>query len=636
MEKNIFHIYNDNNCAKMKVVMVMCKGRCVGNVFKLLSVLLVLGLSFCFLSFTNNNADALTSHVAGLELSFTSYPTISIQLSTPSDLVIPDLAPGSYADSNHLTVTVNTNAVFGYQLSATVGTKNGTDSLVNTSNSNYTFDNLSSGKSTLASFSDNTWGYSYCYNSPLSDCESHDEYWVYGNRSTSYSGYGALPLDDNTSAGERGRGGVILINTVDYPGTGDSVMFKIGAKASTTQASGNYTNTINFYAVANPEPSLTPVACDPGYICYQSNSLAAVDGTMADQAVAANDQVALRASNFSREGYGFAGWNTDPNYDGVSYGPNETITVPSNISSKGLSLYAMWVPSAGLLQGWTGCSSLDESDVTALRDARDGQVYAVAKLADGNCWTIENLRLDSGNSSGMYASMSQGYSSGFTGLASTEAETNFDDEITTANSLYSATGSTVNTITGNYIAERFPRYHNVNTSSRAASADGNGATFSYGNYYNWVAATATTSETYGNNDSIQSASICPTGWSLPTGGNNGNAANSDFWNLGVAIVGAAPANASTVANSYYTGEPEGQSAIEGFRSFPNNFLFSGIIADGQVRYRGSTGGGYYWSSTYSGPQTAYYVDYNGHNLYPGSSSYYKHLGMAVRCIIHDN
>ncbi|MBR2709263.1 InlB B-repeat-containing protein [Candidatus Saccharibacteria bacterium] len=618
----------------MKLVMVMYKGRSVEVFSKFLGVFVILGLPFFFLLLTDRSANALT-YSSDVDVNFTFNPTLSIQMSSPSDLVIPSLAPGSYADSNHVTITVDTNAAYGFQLSATVGTKNGTDALVNTSNNNYAFSNLSSGESSLASFSDDTWGYSYCYYSPVEDCDTHSEYWVYGNRFTNYSGYGALPLDDNSTSSERGNGGVILMNTIDGPDSGNAIKFKIGAKASTTQASGNYSNTINFYAVASPEPELTPMACEAGKICYHANSLDPVEGTMAMQSAVANDQVTLHASNYSRTGYGFAGWNTEPDYTGTFYGPNETITVPSDISSsQGFSLYAVWLTSAGDLQSWSGCSSLSTGDVTALKDARDNQVYAVAKLDDGNCWMIENLRLDSRSTSGSYVNMAEGYSTGFTGLANSEATANFN-EVTTANSLYSTDGSTVNTITGNYIAERMPRYHNVNTAARIDYSTGiDLATYSYGNYYSWAAANADVEETYGNNDSVQNMSICPTGWSLPSGGNNSNTANSDFWNLGVAIVGSAPANASTIPNSYYTGEPEGQNATEAFRSYPNNFLFSGIVSDGQPNYRGS--GGYYWTSTYSGPQTAYYVDYNGHNVYPGSSSYYKHLGMAVRCIMHDD
>lgn len=602
----------------------------------LLGFVIICFLSLLCLILRSSSTSALT-YSSDLDVNFTLNPTISIQLSSPSDLVISELAPGSYADSNIITVGVNTNSTYGYQLSATVGSKNGTDALVNSSNSNYTFRNLTSGASSLSSFGDNTWGYSYCY-STAAECREHSEYWVYGNRGSAFSGYGGLPLDNNTDPSQKGKGGVVLINpsSLNDPNQTDSISFKIGARASVSQASGSYSNTINFYAVANAAPQLGPMSCEANKICYFPNSLDPVEGTMAKHGVVANDEVILRASNYSRREYGFAGWNTRYDYTGTFYGPNETITVPPEASYQyGMSLYAVWVPSAGDLQSWSGCPSLARGAVTALKDVRDNQVYAVAKLADGNCWMIENLRLNHQTSSGTYANMAQGFSTGFTGLASPDPLANFGD-VTTANSLYSTDGSTVNTISGSYLSDRFPRYDNSNTTSRDSNSDGiNRNTYSYGNYYTWSAALANTDETYGDNVSIQNSSICPTGWSLPTGGDNTNTANSDFWKLSTAIVGAAPANASTEKNAFYAYN-EGKAASEAYRSYPNNFINSGLAFNGDLIYRGDGGGGYYWASTYSGPMTAYMIDFNGYNVYPGSSSFYKHYGRSVRCMIHNS
>ena len=121
-------------------------------------------------------------------------------------------------------------------------------------------------------------------------------------------------------------------------------------------------------------------------ICYNANSGAA-KGTMADQSATAGQEITLFASNFSLESHGFAGWNTKANGTGTMYGPNQTITMPS---SGALKLYAIWIESAGNMVGFV-CDDLQDGDITALNDT-DGQTYAVAKLADGNCWTIENSR----------------------------------------------------------------------------------------------------------------------------------------------------------------------------------------------------------------------------------------------------
>ena len=80
-------------------------------------------------------AQALTyQNEANVEFSIN--PTIGVSLSA-SDLVIDNLVPGTSADSNIITVSVNTNASHGYYLSATTGTAGGNTNLTNTDDSNY-------------------------------------------------------------------------------------------------------------------------------------------------------------------------------------------------------------------------------------------------------------------------------------------------------------------------------------------------------------------------------------------------------------------------------------------------------------------------------------------------------------------
>ena len=42
----------------------------------------------------------------------------------------------------------------------------------------------------------------------------------------------------------------------------------------------------------------------------------------------------------------------------------------------------------------TICSNADEGETARLKDTRDGKLYWVAKLADGNCWMTQNLDFD--------------------------------------------------------------------------------------------------------------------------------------------------------------------------------------------------------------------------------------------------
>ena len=171
---------------------------------------------------------------------FTFNPTINVSLSS-SDLVISNLSPGGMADSNIITATVSTNAGYGYYLSATTGTAGGSTSLVNSADSTYSFTNLSSNAATLSAIPDDKWGYSYSVDNGTT--------WISGDNGSALAGYNGLPLD----ADDSGATGVKLLSS-DTFATSGSVKFKIGARASSSQAAGTYTGTVNFYAVTNPAP----------------------------------------------------------------------------------------------------------------------------------------------------------------------------------------------------------------------------------------------------------------------------------------------------------------------------------------------------------------------------------------------
>ncbi len=206
----------------------------------------LLGLITISSAFLAEGATAVT-YQDSIDVSFTFNPTISINLSSDTsstDLIIDNLVPGSIADSNTLTVSVTTNAAYGYYLTATAGTSSTNTDLVNTSNSNYKFTSLAPNADLSTLTTDNTWGY-----------RTSDD-----NGST-WSNYSGLPKDNN----DEGATGKALIETTS-PVDNKSIKFKIGAKASTDQASGTYTNIITFYAVTSPEPE-PPVGPEPPTSC---------------------------------------------------------------------------------------------------------------------------------------------------------------------------------------------------------------------------------------------------------------------------------------------------------------------------------------------------------------------------------
>ena len=417
------------------------------------------------------------------------------------------------------------------------------------------------------------------------------------------------------------------------------------AYVTTSQPAGVYTGKVKVLLV-HPNNHAAPAtpAATPHQICYFGNE--EDEGSMACQttvdggsstAIAVGSSVTLRAPNFSKAGYGFAGWNTKEDGSGTNYGPMESVTITQDMYDNGLVLFANWVQSTGTLQSFS-CSNLASGAVTALTDTRDNDTYAVAKLADGKCWMIENLRLDydATISTSNTQSNNNAFGGVFAGLAEPESA-NFSDS-TTANSLYTTdTSSTdLRIITGSYQAYRFPRYNNGNTASRTANnTTSNTNVYGYGNYYTWAAAVADTTNYSTNNQSVTDTSLCPTGWHLPKGGDRSNEVNNEWWNLTVTGImnGANPANYDSSSQPYYTGTPEGSDASEALRAYPTNLVYSGVYSSSSASGRGTYG--IYWSSTVNGG--SYYAYYEGlasSNVDPGTVSYSrrKYGGLTVRCL----
>ena len=403
--------------------------------------------------------------------------------------------------------------------------------------------------------------------------------------------------------------------------------------------------------------------------------------------VGQGDPVILLASNFKKAGYGFAGWSTSPTatIGGTDkiYGPMETIDAPAypNNGTNIITMYAVWVPAEKdgsnnpvYLQDFTtsDCNALTSADfntstgvitpgsVIALTDKRDDEVYTIAKLADNNCWMIENLRLEhegtvgnnKNDSSVTNQSLSQGYGGttgtygNFVGLADSES-TNFSSS-TTSNTIYKSSAvSPTDTYDGNgtledigstnYPGYRFPRYNNSNNSSALsnptytenyanASSPSTSGTYktstvsSYGNYYTWAAAMANTNYyTSSSTSEAAGTSICPSNWHLPSS----NGTTKEYGALSTSY-GGTGSNQSGTANA-------GDIMSNRFRTFPNNFLYSGYFYGSSAFNRGTSG--YYWSrSAFSNYGYSYNLGLNSAYLYP-SDNYSKNSGFSVRCLI---
>ena len=469
-----------------------------------------------------------------------------------------------------------------------------------------------------------------------------------------FGSYKAVP-NEYTKVAHRDSGTDIGTNA-----TGASLTTTYAAYMSSTQAAGTYSGQV-IYTMVHPasEEPLQPQPSTAGYINYYANASTAV-GTMGRQSAADGNTVKLFASNFSRDGYGFAGWsdafdyatNTNANF----YGPNEDITVPTGTTADGLSLYAVWVKSAGSMQsdavsvcnGLTAATYNNEGDadestwsitanlnsISALTDNRDGQTYAIAKLADNKCWMIENLRLADAHQ--------EGANTVPTTLTTTNTNNplndgtnvtlkhNYSDTETYTNLSATSSDATSWCTTDSAVCDDQSRLRTDNTANRVSytstssmSTDAN--LYSYGNYYNWYSATAGRG-TYSTGSGVTTTGdLCPTGWHLPTGIGSG-----EFGLLSNSLGGYK--DASNVAQTMSSSTaPTGAIMEKRLRHFPNNFLHSGVVYGASLSNRGSSG--YYWSSTAYSNYSAYYLYFGGSYVYPGTSSYNKYRGWPVRCLV---
>ena len=464
---------------------------------------------------------------------------------------------------------------------------------------------------------------------------------ITSDTSGSFSSYHAVP-SEYTKVATRTSG-----TDIGQSAEGSTLTTTYAAYISKTQAADTYTGQV-IYTLVHPNDAdapLSPQQATPGCINYFANASNAV-GTMGCQSATDGNTTTLLASNFSRTGYGFAGWSDKYDYatnqSAHFYGPNETITVPTGTTANGLSLYAVWIKSEGSIQDTNKVTSLcgtngvggtlttaptdgtaNLSSVSALTDQRDNQTYAIARLADDKCWMIENLRLESTNSDNATGALAQGYGTSstygnFSGLATAE-NTNFSNS-TTANSLYySGTQSgTASVNIGTYNpGYRMPRYNNANTSTRVSSPTNNNENmYSYGNYYTWSAAIADTTY-YSSSGDHGTTSLCPKGWRLP----KGNTTLEGFGKLDVDMDGT---------GGDQTGSA-GMIQLAKWRSYPNNFLYAGRFVGSSVGSLGSYG--YYWSSvTRNGSKSYDFLFYGTNNLFPGTDYENSYGGSTIRCL----
>lgn len=293
--------------------------------------------------------------------------------------------------------------------------------------------------------------------------------------------------------------------------------------------------------------SVRCIRSNPGTLTINFNGNGSTGGSTASQQIAAGNSASLNANGFTRNGYVFTGWNTAADGSGTSYADGADYTVTPATGNISVTLYAQW-EALPTIQEFTlaQCQSLASDANYTVVDSRDGSDYTV-RYINGACWMTSNLRLSGGRTlTSADSNVTRNWSFPSTSL-------------TTGNS-YTAAYSTISSNT------------------------------SYGGYYNYCAASAGSVCAQTEMDATQS--ICPAGWTLPTGGSNSQQSG---------ITGYASAFSPVLSGSYYKGS---------------------------LDHTGSSG--YWWSATALNGNTQHTLNYNGSSLDTSVSD--KRLGLSVRCI----
>ena len=263
------------------------------------------------------------------------------------------------------------------------------------------------------------------------------------------------------------------------------------------------------------------------------------------------------------------------------------------------------------------CAISSAGAMKSLRDERDGTYYRVKKMADGNCWMVDNLALD--------------LTSDYIGKPAWN----------TAPVTVSGTTTSVNNVPQQIL--------NNNTGGEGQIPNNGSAKASY--LYNWCAALADTSSACaasvaatqyntvisGVRDTSGTATtqpavtgICPAPFRLPKGGPEATSSSKDttaneFAKLDIAMGGTGASRTSANTYPLFTGTAAANTNWLG--------VFSGSYGNG-LGGQGSVG--VWWFSTAYSATDAYYLYLNSSITLVNPAAVFggtKIHGFAVRCVL---
>ena len=315
--------------------------------------------------------------------------------------------------------------------------------------------------------------------------------------------------------------------------------------------------------------------------------------------------------------YAFSSWAITAGTLGNSNYQNTTYTVTDDAT---ITLTGRQVTTVMQNLAFSSCTTT----ATPVYDNRDNSVYWIQKLADGNCWMLDNMTLDLTNSTTINAITTSNTDVDAPSLVSLKSGNR------TNGNQYATAGFAV------WNSSNPSNYQNVakaNSESKAtilapenASPYTNSIAGAYGigqgkigMYYNYCAASAGNycyDQNFGSGNST--SSICPRGWRMPTG----KAGSGEYSTLCAAIKGS---SCVTTREDYETMDANNPNSFQHQLSTP----LSGIYYDGSPMIQGSRG--LFWTSTLFNVGDMYAPDVHSDSIYPQYANN-RNLGYTLRCI----
>ena len=257
-------------------------------------------------------------------------------------------------------------------------------------------------------------------------------------------------------------------------------------------------------------------------------------------------------------------------------------------------------------------NDLDEEESVQAIDIRDGKIYWVTKLKDGNIWMTQNLDFDISTNTTLNSQTTDLNVSYSSSIGQYEEYNN--GYAKNNGTIYWTPANTATTI--NFTGTTVTNWINSNTEPYSANKTDSTETgyTSLGNYYNWTAAIASnnssslTQSTLNDISKNPQNSICPKGWRLPTV--SSVADKDEFRKLN---------------NAYNNGSISSDASLI---TSPLWFVRSGNVNSINLFSFGARGD--YSSSTVNSSLT-YTLRFSNDSVNPANNSG-KDLGFSVRCV----